>query len=63
MTATHIWYDGKTFDAANRQKCGPGYLYEYDLNSPSFKALHECAVVCSIAIFDSSVPVERVSKI
>ncbi len=63
MTATHLWYDGKIFDAANRQKNGMDFRYEYDLKSPGFKALHECAVVCSNAIFDSSLPAERAAKI
>jgi len=40
MTATHLWYDGKVFAAANYQKNGPDYRYDYDFNSPSFRALH-----------------------
>jgi len=30
MTATHLWYDGKVFGAANRQKNGPDYRYDYE---------------------------------
>lgn len=63
MTATHLWYDGKIFEAANRQKSGPDYRYEYDIKSAGFQALHECAVVCSQAIFDSTLPQERAAKI
>ena len=30
---------------------------------PGFKALHECAVVCSVANFDKTLPSEKVSAI
>lgn len=56
MIAANLMYSGKIFKAANRQKEGPTYSYEYSLTDPGFKALHECAVVCSVAIFDKSPP-------
>lgn len=56
MTAAHLWYSGRMVKASNRQKNGADYQYEYDYQSPGFKALHECAVVCSVANFDRSVP-------
>ena len=58
-----IFQTRQAVDAANRQKNGMDFRYEYDLKSPGFKALHECAVVCSNAIFDSSLPAERAAKI
>jgi hypothetical protein len=63
MTAVHLWYDEKIFEAANRQKCGPDYRYDYDVNSPGFKCLMETAIVCSVAKFDLSVPIDRSTKI
>ena len=27
MTAANLWYSGKIFQAANRQKCGKDYKY------------------------------------
>ena len=32
---------------------GDRFLYEYDSNEIGFKSLHECAVICSDAYFDS----------
>ncbi len=49
MTAEKMWYSGKILKAANRQKEGNDYKYEYDIHEPGFKALHECAIVCSVA--------------
>ena len=40
MTAAHIWYSGTMFKAANRQKNGADYQYEYDYQSAGFRALH-----------------------
>lgn len=63
MTAAHLWYSGAMFKAANRQKFGTDYHYEYDIKDPGFKALQECAVICSVANFDRSLPAEKVSQI
>ena len=30
MTVTNLWYNGKIYKAANYQKMGPEYKYEYD---------------------------------
>ena len=35
---------------------GEIFKYEYDVNEDGFKTLHECAIVCSDAKFDSSLP-------
>lgn len=63
MTAAHLWYSGQMYKAANRQKFGSNYQYEYDINDPGFRALQECATVCSVANFDKSLPSDRVSQI
>ncbi len=39
MTAAHLWYSGKMFKAANRQKLGHNFQYEYDINDPGFRSL------------------------
>lgn len=63
MTAVHLWYDERIFEAANKQKNGPDYRYDYDETSPGFQRLMETAIVCSVAKFDLSVPVDRATKI
>lgn len=63
MTAANLWYSGQMYKAANKQKFGSNYSYEYDINDPGFKSLQECAVVCSVANFDRSLPHDKVSKI
>lgn len=63
MIAANLMYDGQVFKAANKQKELPTYPFQYDINQPSFKALHECAVVCSVAIFDPSPPQAEQEKI
>lgn len=63
MIAANLMYNGKVFKAANRQKEPASYHFEYDINNPGFKALHECAVVCSVAVFNSSPPEAERSKI
>lgn len=49
MTAENLWYSGQVFKAANRQKNGADFKYEYNIKDPGFAALHECAIVCSVA--------------
>lgn len=63
MTAAHLWYSGEMFKAANKEKCGSDYQYEYDVKDPGFRALHECAVVCSVANFDRGLPLDKVAQI
>ena len=46
----------KKYKGTNREKMWPKYNYEYDLNEVGFKTLHETAVLCSEAVFDSSLP-------
>lgn len=63
MTATHLWYNGKIFKADNRQKMGFDYKYEYDYKEAGFQALHECAIVCSVANFLTDIPAEKLNAI
>jgi sodium/potassium-transporting ATPase subunit alpha len=63
MTAANLWYSGSLIKADNKEKRGPNFAYEYDVKDPGFQALHEAAVVCSVANFDRSLPAERVNAI
>lgn len=63
MTAANLWYSGKMYKAANRQKHGGNYQYEYDIEDPGFRSLQEAAVVCSVANFDKSLPADKVQAI
>jgi sodium/potassium-transporting ATPase subunit alpha len=63
MTAAHLWYSGQMFKAANRQKNGVDFNYEYDIKDHGFIALQECAVVCSVANFDKTLPSEKITSI
>lgn len=63
MTLANLWYDNKRFKADNKQKKGPQFKYEYNTEDPGFIILHECAVVCSEANFDETLPVEQEAKI
>lgn len=56
MTVEHLWFNNKKVKGLNREKFGPKYNYEYSLDDEGFKILHDCAVVCSEAVFDSSLP-------
>lgn len=49
MTAENLWYNGKIYKASNRQKNGADFKYEYNISEPGFKALHEAAIICSVA--------------
>lgn len=63
MTAASIWYSGKLCKAENRQKRGPHFIYDYDINEPGFKALQEVAVVGSVANFDYTLPADQKNAI
>jgi sodium/potassium-transporting ATPase subunit alpha len=56
MTVENLWYNNKKVRGHNREKHGPKFTYEYDLNEIGFKTLHETTVLCSDATFDSSLP-------
>ena len=63
MTAAHVWYGGKLCKAENRQKRGPNFIYDYDINDLGFKSLQEVAVVGSVANFDRSCPADKIQAI
>ena len=56
MIAAHLMYSGRVLKANNKQKEVPAFPFEYDINEAGFRALHECAIVCSVAVFDPSPP-------
>ena len=63
MTAANVWYSGKLCKAENRQKKGPNFIYDYDVDEPGFKALQEVAVVGSVANFDMTCPADKKQNI
>ncbi len=63
MTAASIWFSGKLCKAENRQKRGPHFIYDYDVNDLGFKSLQEVAVVGSVANFDRSLPSDKKTAI
>lgn len=63
MTAANLWYSGQLVKASNKQKYGTNYNYEYDIKDLGFTALHEAAVICSVANFDRGLPSEKISAI
>ena len=63
MTAANVWYSGKLCKAQNRQKRGPNFIYDYDVNDPGFKSLQEVAVVGSVANFDKSCPADKTAVV
>lgn len=63
MTAASIWFSGKLCKAENRQKKGPNFIYDYDVNDPGFRALQEVAVVGSVANFDRTCPADRIQAV
>lgn len=52
MTVENIWYDGLKRRAINRLKGGRNADYEYEINDPGFRILHETTILCSEAKFD-----------
>ncbi|KAE9013146.1 Sodium/potassium-transporting ATPase subunit alpha [Phytophthora fragariae] len=56
MTVANLVYDNKVFDA----ECSITPVGNYDLNSPSFKALQRCATLCNNAVFDEDSKYEKV---
>ena len=63
MTAAHVWYSGKLCKAQNRQKKGPNFIYDYDVQDAGFKSLQEVAVVGSVANFDRACPQDKIQAI
>jgi sodium/potassium-transporting ATPase subunit alpha len=57
MTVEHLWFNNKKIKGHNREKFGTSFpSYQYDVDEIGFRILHDCAVVCSEAVFDSSLP-------
>ena len=56
MTIENLFYDGVIFKGHNLEKMGPKFTYQYDRNSPTFKALNESAIVGSEAVFSTTMP-------
>ena len=56
MTVENVWYNGVSCHAISRQKAGPKYDYEYDIQDPVFQQLHECAVISSTTVFNLQEP-------
>ncbi len=55
MTVENVWYDGEIHRAENKERYEPGtHQYEYDVQDPYFRALHEAAIISSEAKFDVS---------
>ncbi|CAD8185836.1 unnamed protein product [Paramecium octaurelia] len=63
MTVENLWYNNKKYKGANKEKMGPKFNYEYDLNEVGFKTLHETAILCSEATFDTALPQEQQIRI
>ena len=56
MTIENLFFDGAIFKGHNKEKMGPKFTYQYDVTSPTFKALNEAAIVGSEAIFSTALP-------
>ncbi|CAD8136306.1 unnamed protein product [Paramecium pentaurelia] len=52
MTVANVWYDGLKRVALNKLKHGRNTEYEYDTNDPTFRDLHDCAIITSEAKFN-----------
>ena len=52
MTVENLWYDGEIHKADNKENKGANFEYQYEVDDPSFRTLHECAMICSEAKFD-----------
>lgn len=52
MTVANVWYDGLKRVALNKLKHGRNTEYEYDPNDPTFRDLHDCAIITSEAKFN-----------
>lgn len=63
MTAANLWYSGSMKKADNKQKKGPNFQYQYNASDPGYIALHQAAVICSVANFDRSLPSQKTNAI
>jgi len=58
MTAKNLWYDRKIFSADNLEILN-GDAPEYDVESPTFKMMQRCAVLCNKTIWNMNLPLEK----
>ena len=63
MTIENIFYDGQIFKGANKEKMGSSFPYAYDSECEGFKALRDCAIVGSEAVFSTSMSDKFIHKI
>ena len=63
MTVENLWFNGNKVKGANKQKYGVNHKYEYDINDKGFQDLLECSTLSSEAVFDPTVPQEKIGKI
>ncbi|CAK77664.1 unnamed protein product (macronuclear) [Paramecium tetraurelia] len=56
MTVENLWYNRKQVKGANKERFGASYNYEYQTGEQCFDLLHETAILCSEATFDTSLP-------
>ena len=56
MTIENLFFDGAIYKGHNKEKMGTKFAYQYDINSPTFKALNNAAIVGSEAIFSTALP-------
>ncbi len=63
MTVENLWYGGRVVRGHNYQKMGSNYQFEYNKEDDDFKTLQENTILCSEAIFDNTVPLEKFSHL
>ncbi|CAD8072686.1 unnamed protein product [Paramecium sonneborni] len=55
MTVENVWYDGLKRRALNKLVAGKNAEYEYETSDPTFRDLHDCAIITSEAKFNIQV--------
>jgi sodium/potassium-transporting ATPase subunit alpha len=58
MTVQNLWYDGRLVKGTNMAE-HHGQPIDYDIESPSFKMLQRCTVLCSKASWNLALPESR----
>lgn len=54
MSVKNMWYKDKVYLSKNLKLLQQGEIPEYDVNDSDFKVLHQAAMICSEARFDTS---------